>query len=246
MKTYVVLNDVQFPFEDKKVLWDLVVPFVEELRPNGVILNGDIVDCYSLSEFTKNPLEEADLTKEIRLADRLMNRLSKAAKSSDELIWLGGNHEARLQRYVWKHAPVLGAVEGVRFPNLFNLQHYGFQWLEYGDKHYLGKLMVTHGTEVNKHSGWTARSHFLKHGTSVLIGHTHRLGVFHATNDVGDHAAYENGCLCRLDPEYDPSPNWQHGFAVVHVLDDGYFNTQQMRILERKKFFYGSDLIKVG
>lgn len=246
MRSYAILNDLQIPFEDKKVLWDLVVPFIEELRPDGIVLNGDITDGYDLSDFTKNPLERADLKLEVTKSQRLMDRLSKAAKTGDELWWVGGNHEARLKRYIWKNAKALAIMDEVEFPNLFGLQHYGFRWKEYGDKIYLGKLMVTHGTEVSKHSGWTARNHFLKHGTSVLIGHTHRIGQYHVKNEMGDHAAFENGCLCRLDPEYDPSPNWQQGFAVVHVMDNGYFNVQQMRILERKMFFYGNDLIKAA
>jgi hypothetical protein len=32
---WVVMNDLQIPFEDKPVLWELVVPFVRELKPSG-------------------------------------------------------------------------------------------------------------------------------------------------------------------------------------------------------------------
>jgi predicted phosphodiesterase len=244
MKTYVVLNDIQFPFHDEQVLYHLVLPFIERLRPTGVVLNGDIVDNYTLSEFRKNPMEKRDLATEIALAEDLMRRLV-AVTTPGHRWWLGGNHEQRLQKYVWGHAPALGVIGSVEFPNLFHLADYGFQWKPYGQGVWLGKLYVTHGTEVCRHSAWTAKAHWLKHGTSVLIGHTHRLGQYHLTNTMGDHAAYENGCLCRLDPEYDPAPNWQHGFAVVHVGDDGYFNVQQVRILERTKFFWGSELIEL-
>ena len=34
---WVVMNDLQIPFEDKPVLWELVVPFVRELKPYGVV-----------------------------------------------------------------------------------------------------------------------------------------------------------------------------------------------------------------
>jgi predicted phosphodiesterase len=244
MRTYVILNDIQFPYHDRKVLDGLVLPFVEELKPDGVVLNGDIVDNYTMSEFSRNPMEKSDLNTEIKLAHGLMDRLSRITRDG-ERYWIGGNHEHRLQRYVWKNAPALGVVQAVAFQNLFGLQHYGFEWREYGAHVMLGRLMVTHGTEVHKHSGWTARAHFLKHGVSVIIGHTHRLGQYHIRNTVGDHAAYENGCLCRLDPEYEPSPNWQQGFAVVHVFDNGYFNVQQIRVLERKLFFYGTEMRKI-
>jgi len=59
MQTWVVMNDLQIPFHDKQVL-ELVLSFVERLKPHGVVLNGDVVDCYQLSDFTKNPMEKGD------------------------------------------------------------------------------------------------------------------------------------------------------------------------------------------
>src|SRR4030095_7939287 len=52
---WVVMNDLQIPFEDKPVLWELVVPFVRDLKPYGVVLNGDIVDNHEISDFSKDP-----------------------------------------------------------------------------------------------------------------------------------------------------------------------------------------------
>jgi hypothetical protein len=57
---WVVLNDIQLPFEDKPVLWDLVVPFVRELKPYGIVLNGDIVDNHEISDFSKDPQAPQD------------------------------------------------------------------------------------------------------------------------------------------------------------------------------------------
>src|SRR4030095_8341652 len=56
---WVVLNDLQIPFEDKPVLWELVVPFVRELKPYGIVLNGDIVDNHEISDFSKDPNDRA-------------------------------------------------------------------------------------------------------------------------------------------------------------------------------------------
>jgi hypothetical protein len=81
-------------------------------------------------------------------------------------------------------------------------------------------------------------------GTSVLIGHTHRAGVFH-TNQTGDHAAYENGCLCRLDGlGYAQFPDWQQAFSVVDVFPGGMFNVNLIRILARRTFIYGGTVVR--
>lgn len=234
-----VINDIQFPWHDERVL-DLVLSFIRDLKPYGVILNGDIVDCYSISSYSKNPMEKNDIVLEQRLSRKLMNDLAPVAK---ERWWLGGNHEDRLRRYMWNNAKEFAGMEEMTFPKLFHLADYGFKWKEYGGSLDLGKLMVTHGSLVSKHSGQTGRNHMEKYGTSILVGHTHRLGVYYRRDVRGVHAAYENGCLCQLNPEYDHFPNWQQGFSVVHVDEGGFFNVQQIPILNRKCFFYGNQMV---
>ena len=248
-ETWVVLNDIQIPFEDKIVLNNLILPFIADLHPHGVILNGDVVDMYSISDFDKNPLTPASLGVEIAGARKLMLKLSKIVK---EGIWLGGNHEDRLRKWVWKNPSLLSKfplkvreniVTELDIPSIFGISDYGFQWSPYGAHHMLGKLMVTHGNMVSKHSGLTARAHFDKYGTSILIGHTHRLGVYYKRDARGVHGAWENGCLCKMTPEYAQYPNWQQGFSVVNVSPNGLFNVQQIPLLPGPSFMYGNERI---
>lgn len=245
-RRYVVANDLQIPFEDKEVLWDLVVPFVQELRPYGVILNGDIVDNYEMSDFIRDPKlrHTHDMRAERDGASRLMKAL---APHTRERIWIGGNHDgARWSRQVWSRIPDLVAADmAPTFASAFRIKEHGFRWLEYNEHVMLGKLLVTHGFLVRGASGASARAHFERLGTSVLTGHTHRVGVYHKTNQVGDHAAYENGCLCRLDGlGYASFPDWQHAFSVVDVFDGGLFNVNLLRILDRKLFVYGGTVVR--
>ncbi len=241
MKTYVVLNDIQLGFEDKPVLWDLVIPFVRALKPDGIILNGDITDCYSISSHRTRFEKKVKITlkHEIDKAQELMKEFS----SIPEKWWLGGNHEARWDHVITDRAPELGVIEGLGFKTVFGLGEHGFRWKDYGDYVMLGKLMVTHGDIVRKYSAYTAKAHFDKFGTSVLHGHTHRVGWYCHTNIAGAHGAWENGCLCRLDGlGYTKHPDWQQAFAVIHVDAGGMFNVQQNIILNRRKFFYGGEV----
>ena len=244
-KKWIVLSDLQIPFEDGPVLWDLVVPFIRELRPYGVILNGDVVDNYEISDYSKDPKQRdaASLAREREGAERLMKALAPVTK---ERIWLGGNHEDRFRRYVWSRIPELVAADmASSFESAFRLKEYGFRWKPYGQHYMLGKLLVTHGFLVRGASGASGRAHFEKLGTSVLHGHTHRLGVYHKTNQGGDHAAYENGCLCRLDGlDYAQFPDWQQGFSVVDVFEGGLFNVNLIRILARKLFVFGGTVVR--
>lgn len=199
------------------------------------------MDCFSISSHRIDPeeLTTSSLKTEIDLAAWLMAKFPRV----HEKLWIGGNHEDRLYRYVTDKAPQLGLLASVKFPRLFNLDKYGFRWLDYGEYALLGKLLVTHGSIVRKHSAFSAKAHFEKYGMSVLIGHTHRLGVYTHTNIKGAHGAWENGCLCRLDGlGYTQHPDWQQGFSVVHVHPKGYFNVQQIPVINGNMFFYGCDV----
>lgn len=238
VQTWVVMNDLQIPWHDRPVT-SLVLDFVDELKPHGVVLAGDIADCYELSAFDKNPLKKWTLAKEIRECGQVMKRLGKHTK---ERVWEEGNHEDRLRRALWRN-PQFASLKELQFRHLFHLDDFGFRHLPYGDIYKLGKLSVTHGDIVRKHSGASAKAHLEKIGSSVIHGHTHRFGSHFKTTASGTHVAYENACLCRLDPEYVKHPDWQQGFSVVHVeTGSGLFHVQQIPILNRRRFYYGGEL----
>lgn len=235
IKTWVILSDLQIPWQDKEVIDGLVKPFIKDLKPDGIVLNGDIVDCYSISDFDKNPLNvDWHLQNEIDQAGELMEWL----KFIPIRYWLGGNHEDRLRRLAWR-TKGLGQLEAMKFNKLFEVAKYGFLWREYGQVITLGNLTVTHGEFVRRHSGASGMATLDRLGTSVLVGHTHRLGSFYRTDTRGVHGAWENGCLCRLDPEYEHFPNWQQGFSVVKVHNKGMFSVQQVPVINRKCLVYG-------
>lgn len=240
MERYIVLNDVQIPFQDRQAL-DMVLCFAEDLKPEGGVLNGDITDCYMISDFDKNPLTKEGLKAEIDQSGQLMKRFGRAVKKHRH--WICGNHEDRMRRYLWRSAPALVETGITEFEKVFRLADHGFRWTPCGGKIWLGKLLVTHGSIVRKWSAQTAMGHYQKYGCSVLTGHTHRLGSFFHTNITGPYASYENGHLCDVNKiEYCADPDWQQGFSVVDVFDDGLFCLQQIPILvrgSRKVFFYG-------
>lgn len=227
-KTYVVINDIQFPFHDEQCV-DLVKIFIKDIRPDGTLFNGDIVDCYPISHFTKDPMQRTDLLLERRYAHDLMKHVSKHSK---ENVWLEGNHEKRLWRMVADKMPELGIFPELSFPRLFNLEDFGFSWRPYGDLVKLGHLRVTHGEMVRHDSSATAKAYWNKYRTSVMIGHTQRFGAFYITCLGEQYVCFENACLCTMTPEYAPSPNWQQGFSVVHVDENKMFNVQQLPIFK--------------
>lgn len=229
-----VLSDAQIPWHDKAVLDELVAPFIKALKPHGIVLNGDWIDCYAISTFDKNP-DHADWT--LKTERDIAQEYMEQWQGIEEKHWIAGNHEDRWRRIAWKNPTLKGMLKTL--PEFLEVKKYGFQWREYGECLMLGKLTVTHGDFVRKHSGASGMATFERMGTSVLVGHTHRMGVYYRTDVRGMHGAWENGCLCSLNPEYEHFPNWQQGFSVVNVFPRGMFSVQQIPIINRQLLIYG-------
>ena len=243
MEKWVICNDQQIPFEDKPVVAAVTKFIVEEFKPRGIILNGDTADVYNLSKYVKDPGERAKgLAREVRSVGQYLDGL----RGIPEKYYLGGNHEDRTRTFMWSKAPELEGF--LSFDNLFGLKKYGFEWRPYGYIYMLGKLAVTHGNIVRAYSGWSARKNFIDYGSSIITGHSHRMGTYHHTNVFGHHAAWENGHLSdptRMDYLKGKRPNWQQGFSVVHIGKGGWFHVTPIPIIDRKMFMYGDQVFKV-
>jgi len=49
--------------------------------------------------------------------------------------------------------------------------------------------------------------------------------------------------LDKRQNEYDPQPDWQNGFAVVHMWPDtGYFHVDLIPLISERWFLYGGEI----
>lgn len=248
--TAVILSDLQIPFEDVHAL-NQALDVIRSVRPDLLILNGDIIDCYLESTFTKKMkpklLEQVSKQTYWR-SQKFMESIAAVPKK----IWMGGNHEERWALQIAREnerggiSPISLALIAARkddldisdmhgsFAKIYNMADYGITYYPYSHRLYLAEknLIVTHGKYVSRHSGQSAKRTFEWLGTSCLVGHTHRLGNHLVTLDGVAYGAWENGCLCQLEPEYDDSPNWQQGFSIVKV-NGPEFHVIQVPIIRR-------------
>jgi hypothetical protein len=233
------VSDLQYPYYDKKV-WAGVLKFAADFQPNVIVLNGDGHDFYDMSSHSRNPARVGRLAQEIEgFKDEILAPLEKLAPKAKK-YYMEGNHEARFTRYIWHQAPAMSGLKGLKHAGeAMGVAEHGFEYRPGNDHLELGHLLVMHGHLVSRHSGWTARQHYQRYGTSLLIGHSHRWGTYAVRDWKSVHIAEEQGCLCDMNPEYDPHPNWQQGFATVHVFPDKYFDVQVVKVINRKLFIYG-------
>lgn len=217
MHKFVVLSDIHFPYQDNKAL-NAALGFMEYNEVDEIILNGDILDFYDVSSFDKDPERINSLQQELYLADKFFKKL-RALKPNAKIIFIKGNHEYRLERYLKKH-PELYSLEALKLPNLLGLSKYDIGYI---DKHYkLGSLKITHGSIVRKFSSYSAHAELDKNDCSGISGHVHRLGVCYRQTPTRYLAWFESGCLCDINPEYVDSPDWHQGFLYGSIEKDSF------------------------
>lgn len=214
--------DIHAPFHDKKCLASLLL-FIRFFKPKTIFIMGDLVDFYAISRFVRNPMRSLKLQEEIDSAHDILKQIRGASKEA-KIIFIRGNHEYRLQKYLWSTAPELSGLRSLSVQDLLELKELNVEYIDSGRYNFKG-LIVKHGSIVRKFSSYTAKAELERHGKSGVSGHTHRAGVNYYTNDGGYHVWFELGCMCKLNPEYMEGevPNWQQGWGV------GYFKNTAKR-----------------
>ena len=210
--------DIHHPNEDKKSLAS-AMNLCEDLSPDIIINLGDVLDCYSISRFDKDPTRVASLQEEFDAGRAHFEELRRRNPEA-RIIVKEGNHEERLQRYLWSQAPSLSSLRCLTVPEQLGLQNLGIEWVPAKQSFRLGSLIVTHGTTVRSKSGYTAHGEMMARQMSGISGHTHRLSSVWKTTCSGTLRWVEAGCLCDLNPEYggDRALDWQQGVVVGHWL----------------------------
>ncbi len=231
LNTCVSLSDQHIPFQDKRVERQ-VFRFLKEYQPDTIVLNGDLVDFYSVSSFLKDPKRVHSLQDEIDGATLYIKTIRSICPNAT-LHYNMGNHEERLKRYLLSNAKALEGLEALKFENLFKLSEFEVKYHLTGFK-LNREFLVTHGTRISKHSGGTARMEFESNLCSGVSGHTHRVGRYDVVGGSKSYTWVEQGCLCDMNPEYiNHKPNWQQGFALIDYGKHS-FHIREQRILDRK------------
>ena len=234
----VVFNDLHVPDHDKRAV-GLLKDVIYKVKPNLITCLGDLVDCYTISRFDKDPNRKLKLGHEIVMARNLLHEIAAVAPKKCRKIFHGGNHEDRLRKYVWGRCPDLACLPELSWPTLLHLSTDGWEYAPYETPFKIGRLWHHHGDVIRQRSGYTARALIDKIGGSVICGHTHRLAHVHRTTWTTHTQGWENGCLCHLKAGYVTGvPDWQQGFSVIRYHKTG-FKVEQLHVYKGKCWLNG-------
>lgn len=224
VETCAVLNDIHIPFEDASLL-NAVLKALSDIKPEVIILNGDIMDCFAISRFQKSlEADEGSFAAELREGRKFLAKLRGENPNAD-IIYVEGNHEFRLQKlmdelgmkerskYDWLPSLVsMSKLLKLDEYNIYYVSGNGEAWVEYGN------TIIGHFNRANKRAGATGNNLLLdKTGQNTVQGHIHRAAVVHKTLGKNHHWwAVENPCITKTqDAGYVNMPDWQQGFLIL-------------------------------
>ena len=226
-RSMVVLSDTQMPYEDKRAV-KAVIKFIKDYQPDEVIHIGDVVDYPQPSRWTKGTRAEFEGSV-FKDSEYTIRNLIQPLREvyGGEIGFHEGNHDERPRLYLSKYAPALAESHAFDMDQLLEFDNYEIRkWPEF-NKIAPGGI-TTHGhrggIRLNSIAGRTAGNAAKKLDTSLIMGHTHRLGI--SSDSVGYAGksrvltGMEVGNLMDMKKaQYlkGGSANWQQGFGIVHV-----------------------------
>lgn len=216
-KKLLVLSDIHFPYHDKTALM-LALREGRKQNVDAILLNGDILDFYQLSKFTKDG-RKPSIAHEFEIFRFFIDQLKQ--RFPDTIIYYKtGNHELRLDHWMKNHAQVFNGL--IDIDMFVDFKSHGVVYLKDNIGVKFGKLNIIHGHEIKAGGQYLAKSYHTKTGTNILFGHWHQNQEYVFKNlDGYKSGAWAIGCLCKLDAEYTFGHNtWSHGFAIIEMTDD--------------------------
>jgi predicted phosphodiesterase len=213
------IPDVHSPYEDKRAT-ALMFDAMKVYGPDIVVVIGDFIDCFAVSNYSKDPRRIFGLEREVEHAAGLLDQIKAKRK-----IYVCGNHEDRLQRYLQDKAPEL--LPFVDIPRLLKLEERGWEWVPYKQSTKIGKLNITHDIGVS--TRYTAYRVLETFQASVVTGHTHRL-CYVVEGDAGGGQQVSAmfgwlGDVAKVDYMHRIKAQryWAHGFGTgIHDTATGF------------------------
>lgn len=225
------LSDVHMPYHSIQALTVAIQKGIDD-QVDTIFLGGDILDCYMLSRWEKDP-KRRKFHEELELCREFLTRLRQLFPKA-RIYYKEGNHEERYQIFLRQKAPELQLIEDFRLDILLRFGENRIEWIDEKRTVHLGKLRMLHGHEFGK-SVFSpvnpARGYYMKAKKSMIAGHNHQTSEHTEPSLDGDiETTWSTGCLCELHPAYMPLNKWNHGFARIDIDSEGDYSVNNYRI----------------
>jgi predicted phosphodiesterase len=231
-----LISDLHIPYHNIEAI-SLAMDYGIEKKVNTIFINGDLIDCATVSKFEPD-LKKRSLKEEFDLTKDFLRQLRFYFPDA-EIYWLKGNHCIRWEKFLMSKVHQIWDDPYFHLEERLRLNEERIKILDDATLVKAGKLAITHGHHIFKgifSPVSPARGAYMKAKQSVIVGHLHRPSYHPETDMEGNIvAAWSLGCLCELKPKYSPLiSNSQHGFAHVVIEESGDFTVYNKTIINGK------------
>jgi len=235
LETTLIYGDLHCPFEDKRSI-QVVCQIAEDLKPDHLIENGDGVDCFTFSVFSKDPERAKTFQTERETHRTAVAALRSACPSETTFSYIGGEEDNHFMRFVKE------IVWGKELHDMPELQPARILYLEdheyqEGPVFIRNTFRISHGIRFGENA---SKLSLRDHMTSGLQNHSHRLDTYYRTTPSSMYVFAQNGHLSDVEQAYKRNPNWQQGFSILYMMPNGRFHLEQVPIVGHKAIFRGN------
>jgi UDP-2,3-diacylglucosamine pyrophosphatase LpxH len=231
-----VIPDTHRPFHDKRA-YALMIQVGESLKESlkEICILGDYADFYIVSSHGKDPRLDQLMTEEVNSVNEGLDELDKKFPDVKK-IFIEGNHENRLERFIFDRCPELFGVTDLNYLLKFN-QRPNWKVIPY-DPSQSYKILGSKLRARHEPLAPTPKASAKESMCSIVHGHGHRIEEAYAVGlDGTNHVCFSPGWLGdkrKLAFKYVKKHHqWQLGFAIVWVdTKTRYFYHQKIHILD--------------
>jgi len=181
IKSILIGGDAHIWPGEPTIMWKAFAKVAKQLKPDCIVLNGDILDGARVSRHSRALGSRAPkISEEIEAVRAHIKMLPLA----NQKIWTMGNHDIRVDNYLASAAPELEDYAGHlkdRFPE------WQFCWATI-----INDVEIRHRFRSGIHAGWNNALHS---GINIVTSHTHQLQLTAVRNRRGSHYGIEAGML---------------------------------------------------
>jgi UDP-2,3-diacylglucosamine pyrophosphatase LpxH len=178
LEPILVVSDAHIPYHSP-IWWDLLLQVGRDIRPKTVVIIGDFADFYAVSDHDKSPDRANAFDQELDVVDGCLDQLD--ALGAGDKLYIEGNHEDRLRRYLMKNPALHGVVNTER---LLHLKERGWQFVPYKHHASRGAVHFTHDVGTAGRNAVFKALELYQH--SVITGHTHRFAYIVEGSATGE------------------------------------------------------------
>src|ERR1035437_7030661 len=173
------IPDCHIPYHDLDA-FNLMLKAGKIFKPDHTVILGDFADFYGVSSHSKDPNRALKLKEEIEQVKEALDQVASIGAKNN--VFVSGNHEDRLERYLRDRAPEL--FNFISIPKILELDKKGFKYTPYKETYRIGKLNITHDCGKAGRVAHLQSLDTFQH--NIVIGHTHRLGYAVEGNAQGE------------------------------------------------------------